>query len=107
VCWSFNSVPDDEGGVFGMFGLGFPAGSPGAPCLEMRGQMESYCSTIGSLTHNLLNQSQVVMGYLEMASEHTGDNKELRCMLKRATISMIKCGELAINVHKLNTGQQK
>jgi hypothetical protein len=54
------------------------------------------------MTHDLLNQSQVVLGYLEMAMEQTGDNQKLHCMLGRATKSMVKCGDVAVKVHKLS-----
>jgi PAS domain S-box-containing protein len=107
VCWSLSTVLDDRGKVFGLFCMGFVPAGPDAPCREVRRQMEEYCSTVGNMTHDLLNHSQVVMGYLEMAVERTGDNRELHCMLDRAAKSMAKCGSIAVNVHKLSNSQLK
>jgi PAS domain S-box-containing protein len=105
VCWSLSLVRDDDGKVFGMFGLGFVPACPDMPCLALGRQMEGYCSSVSTMTHDLLNQSQVVLGYLEMAMEQTGDNQKLHCMLGRATKSMVKCGDVAVKVHKLSNKQ--
>jgi len=107
VCWSLSTVCDDEGNVSGVFGLGFVPAGPDAPCLEIGRQMDGYCSTVSTLTHDLINHTQVVLGYLEMASERTGDNKELNCMLNRATKSMVKCGDLSVKMHKLSNRNLK
>jgi PAS domain S-box-containing protein len=107
VCWSLSTVRDDEDVVFGLFCLGFVPVGQDAPCREIGRQMDNYCTTVGDLAHDLLNHSQVVLGYLEMAAERTGDNKELHCLLNRATKSMVKCGDLAVNVHKLNNRNLK
>jgi PAS domain S-box-containing protein len=107
VCWSLSAVRDDEGNVSGLLGLGFVPSSLDAPCLHIGREMDNYCMTVGSMTHDLINHSQVVMGYLEMAAERTGDNKELHCMLDRATKSMVKCGDIAVKVHKLSNGRLK
>jgi PAS domain S-box-containing protein len=102
VCWSMSLVRDDNGKTFGLFGLGFVPASPDTPCLALGRQMDGYCTSVSSMTHDLLNQGQVVLGYLEMAMEQTGDNKKLQCMLDRATKSMVKCGDMAVKVHKLS-----
>ena len=107
VCWSMSSIRDDEGNVSGLFGQGFVPAGHDAPCLEIGRQMERFCSTVGNMTHDLLNHSQVVLGYLEMATERTSENKELHCMLNRATKSMVKCSDLAVNVHKLSNSHLK
>jgi PAS domain S-box-containing protein len=107
VCWSLSTVCDDKGNVSGVFGLGFVPAGPGAPCLEIGRQMNNYCSTVSTLTHDLINHSQVVLGYLEMASERTGDNTELNCMLNRATKSMVKCGDISVKVHRLSNSHLK
>lgn len=107
ICWSLSTVRDDEGKASGLVCLGFVPAGHDVPCLEASRQMEGYCSTVGTMTHDLLNHSQVVLGYLEMAAERTGDNKELRCMLERAARSMVKCGDLAIEMHKLSQSHLK
>jgi PAS domain S-box-containing protein len=107
VCWSMSAVRDEEGKASGLVCLGFLPARHGAPCLEASRQIEGYCSTVGIMTHDLLNHSQVVLGYLEMAAERTGDNKELRCMLERATRSMVKCGDITAKMHKLSQSHLK
>lgn len=107
VCWSMSAVRDDEGKASGVVCLGFVPAGPDAPCLATNLQMEGYCSTVGTMTHDLLNHSQVVLGYLEMAAERTGDNKELRCMLERAARSMVKCGEITVKMHKISQSHLK
>jgi PAS domain S-box-containing protein len=107
ICWSLSLVRDDDGKAYGLFGLGFMPFGPDAPCLAAGRQMEKYCSSVNTMTHDLLNHSQVVMGYLEMAMDHSGDNKKLQCMLGRATKSMVKCGDLAVNVYKISNNRIK
>ncbi len=107
VCWSMSTVRDDEGKASGLVCLGFSPAGHDAPCLEASRQMEGYCSTVGTMTHDLLNHSQVVLGYLEMAAERTGDNKELRCMLERAARSMVKCGDITVKMHRLSQSHLK
>jgi PAS domain S-box-containing protein len=107
VCWSLSAVRDSEGKAFGLVCLGFAPAGYDAPCLAVSRRMESYCSTVGTMTHDLLNHSQVVLGYLEMAAERSGDNKEMRCMLNRAARSMVKCGDIAVNMHKLSHSHLK
>jgi PAS domain S-box-containing protein len=107
VCWSMSTVRDDEGKASGLACLGFVPAGPDTPCIEVSRQMEGYCSTVGTMTHDLLNHSQVVLGYLEMAAERTGDNRELRCMLERAARSMVKCGEITVKMHKLSQSHLK
>jgi PAS domain S-box-containing protein len=107
VCWSMSTVCDNEGNVSGVFGLGFVPAGPDAPCVEIGRQMESYCSAVSNMTHDLINHTQVVLGYLEMAAERTGDNKELRCMLDRAAKSMVKCSDISVKVHKLSNSHLK
>jgi PAS domain S-box-containing protein len=102
VCWSLSTVKDDDGKLFGLIGLGFVPGQPDAPCLQIGRQLDNYRSSVGTMTHDLLNHSQVVMGYLEIAMEHSGDNTELHCMLDRATKSIAKCGSIAVDIHKLS-----
>jgi PAS domain S-box-containing protein len=106
-CWNMSTVRDDEGNVSGLFGLGFVPAGQDVPCQEISLQMDSYCSTVGIMTHDLINHSQVVLGYLELAAERAGDNKELHCMLQRATQSMAKCGDIAVKVHKLSNSHLK
>ena len=101
VCWSLSLVRDDDGNAFGLFGLGFVPASPDMPCLVLGRQMDNYCASVCAMTHDLLNHSQVVLGYLELAMGQSGENETLRCMLDRATVSMAKCGNVAVNVHKL------
>ncbi len=107
VCWSMSTVRDDEGKASGLVCLGFSPAGHDAPCLDVSRQMEGYCSTVGTMTHDLLNHSQVVLGYLEIAAERTGDNKELRCMLERAARSMVKCGDIAVKMHRLSQSHLK
>ncbi|HEY3273770.1 MAG TPA: PAS domain S-box protein [Methanocella sp.] len=106
-CWNLSTVHDDEGNVSGLFGLGFVPAGYDVPCQEMSLHMDNYCSTVSTMTHDLINHSQVVLGYLEMAAERSGDNKELHCMLERATKSMVKCGDIAVKVHKLSNSHLK
>jgi len=107
VCWSMSTFCDDEGNVSGVFGLGFVPAGPDEPCPDIGRQMDGYCSTVSTLTHDLINHTQVVLGYLEMAAERTGDNKELHCMLDRATKSMVKCGEISVKMNKLSNSLLK
>jgi PAS domain S-box-containing protein len=107
ICWSLSLVRDDDGKTYGLFGLGFMPYGPDAPCLAADRRIESYCSSVNTMTHDLLNHSQVVLGYLEMAMDHSGDNRKLQCMLGRATNSLVKCSDLAINVHNISNSKIK
>ena len=105
ICWSLSLVRDDDGKAYGLFGLGFVPASPDMPCLAIGRQMDSYRTSVTTMTHDLINHSQVVLGYLEMALEQTGDNKKLQCMIDRATNSMTKCGNVTVNMHKLSNSR--
>ncbi len=107
VCWSLIPARDDHGKIVGLVGIGFIPSSPDAPCIEAGRELESYCTSVSAMSHDLLNHSQVVMGYLEMATERSGDNKELRCMLARAHESMVKCGKIALDVQRISNGRLK
>ncbi|OPY30221.1 MAG: PAS fold protein [Methanocella sp. PtaU1.Bin125] len=103
VDWSVSIVRDDDGAVFGLVGLGYlrPAGTPAVGLTETK---ESVYSFVESMTHDLLNHSQVAMGYLELAIERADDDTDLKCMLNRAYDALKKCGNIAISVHKLGAG---
>jgi len=97
VNWGISIVRDDDNAVFGLVGLGYlPAAmAPGE-------KPESIYSYIEGMTHDLLNHSQVAMGYLELAMERTDEDTDLKCMLNRAYNALKKCGDITINVHKLS-----
>ncbi len=101
VDWSISVVKDDDGKMFGLVGLGYlpPARVPDAGLSNTTDNVYSY---IEVMTHDLLNHSQVAMGYLELAMERAGDDTDLQCMLNRAFTALKKCGNIAINVRKLS-----
>jgi PAS domain S-box-containing protein len=101
VNWSISVVRDDDGEVFGMVGLGYlpVAMAPGAGAGDIGDNFYSYVEV---KTHDLLNHSQVAMGYLELAIERADDDTDLKCMLNRACNALKKCGDIAVNVHKFS-----
>jgi len=102
VCWSMSTVRDDDGRVFGMIGLGYVPAGPDAPCVELSRLMNNYGTVVGAMTHDLLNHSQVALGYVELAMERSGEDQVLHCMLNRACKALKKCGDIAGNVHKIS-----
>lgn len=107
ICWSLSLVRDDDGEAYGLFGLGFAPYGPDVRCLALDRQLESYCASINTMTHDMLNHSQVVMGYLEMAANRPSDDRKLQCMLDRATKAMAKCGNVAVSIYRLSNGRPK
>lgn len=100
VDWSINVVRDDAGKVFGLVGLGYlPAVKLQA--VGLSNTTDNIYSYVEVMTHDLLNHSQVAMGYLELAMEHAGDDTDLQCMLNRAYNALKKCGNIAISVRRL------
>jgi PAS domain S-box-containing protein len=102
VDWSISVVRDDDGKVFGLVGLGYlPAVKLQA--VGLSNTTDNIYSYVEVMTHDLLNHSQVALGYLELAMERAGDDADLQCMLNRACNALKKCGNIAINVRKLSS----
>lgn len=101
VNWGISIVRDDSGAVFGLVGLGYLPAAMAAGAVPGE-KPESIYSYFDGMTHDLLNHSQVAMGYLELAIERADDDTDLKCMLNRAYNALKRCGDIAINVHKLS-----
>lgn len=101
ACWSFSSVRNDDGKLFGMIALGQVPPWPDAPCLSSARSMDRLCDSVDSLTHDLLNQAQVALGFIELAAEPACDDQDRKNMLDRACTAVKRSGDLAYNIQRI------
>jgi PAS domain S-box-containing protein len=95
VRWCVSQVIDDEGSPFGWLWLGHR--TPEVPSRGI-GQPERH----QTLTHDLLNQHQVALGYLEIARGDPGLDDKVRNMLDRADRALRKGSVLVMDLHTMD-----
>jgi hypothetical protein len=74
-----------------------------APGQRQAVQRADHSPVVEKMSHDLLNQNQVALGYIELAMERPGLDDSTLCMLERAIRAIKKCGDLALDIHKLTT----
>jgi PAS domain S-box-containing protein len=91
VTWDFCAQRDGSGNLSGVVCIGHI--SPEATGVSVP------CVCTGQLVHDILNNNQVAMGYLELAMEQVTPGTDIRPMLNQVYSALRRSSDLTLNVY--------